>query len=321
MDEYTAKTKAFLDERFRLCAADGVYFAFQPIYGFDKGHSEYGLLFRYIRTYQIMRALARLRFRSFLDAGGAEGYTTHLVRELFGVAVTHSELSEEACQRARDIFHVNSVPADIQRLPFKNGEFDVVTCSDVLEHTPDVENAVAELLRVAAKALVITVPHEPPELIDAIVKHEKPHGHINSFCKTSFDYLKPRGYRVRCRKMVSPLLRLAVALMEPLPRECRPGMSSPAIAIRAYNACVPLLARFRKLWGKKTAAAILRLDQAVCQMTSLYAGILFVILKDEQAGLKSAAIPVSPARILDMAVPYHYLRDRGCQGENSTGEF
>lgn len=308
MDEYTAKTKAFLDKRFRLCDPDGIYFAFQPIYGFDKGHSEHGLLFRYIRTYQIMRALSRLAFKSLLDVGGAEGYTTHMARELFGVNVTHSELSEEACQRARDIFHVNSVPADIHHLPFRDSEFDVVICSDVLEHTPDIKRAVAELLRVAGKAVVITVPHEPRELIDDIIKNEKPHGHIHSLGETSFDFVKSQGYHVKCQRMVSPLLRMAAAVMEPSPRELRTGMSSHAIAIRAYNACVPLLSKFRKIWGERSAAVVLRFDQPICKMTSLYAGLLFIIIKDQQAYTGRETVAISPACIFDITVPYHYIR-------------
>lgn len=308
MDEYTAKTKAFLDKRFRLCDPDGIYFAFQPIYGFAKGHSERGLLFRYIRTYEIMRALSHLAFKSLLDVGGAEGYTTHMARELFGVNVTHSELSDEACQRARDIFRVNSVPADIHHLPFRDSEFDVVVCSDVLEHTPDIKKAVEELLRVACKAVVITVPHEPRELIDDIIKNEEPHAHIHSLGETSFDFVKSRGYQVMRQKMVSPFLRMAAAIMEPSPRELRPGISSPAIAIRAYNACVPFLSIFRKVWGKKSAAVVLRLDRSICEMTSLHAGLLFIILKDKQAYAEREAVAISPARIFDITVPYHYIR-------------
>lgn len=308
MDEYTAKTKAFLDERFRLCDSDGIYFAYQPIYGFDKGHSEYGLLFRYVRTYEIMRALAQLRFKSLLDVGGAEGYTTYVAQQLFGVAVTHSELSEEACQRARDIFHVNSVQTDIHNLPFRDNEFDVVLCSEVLEHAPDAEKSTEELLRVAARAVVITVPHEPRELIDHINQNGEPHGHINSFNATSFDFIKSRGYHVKCQRMVSPFLRMAAAFMEPAPRERRPGMSSPAIAIRAYNACVPLLSVFQKAWGKKSTAAVLRLDRLICRMISLHAGILFVILKDEQVYAERATVPISPSRIFDITVPYHQIR-------------
>ena len=40
MDEYTLTTKVGLARRFALCDDGGIYYAFQPIYGYNKGHSE-----------------------------------------------------------------------------------------------------------------------------------------------------------------------------------------------------------------------------------------------------------------------------------------
>jgi ubiquinone/menaquinone biosynthesis C-methylase UbiE len=37
-----------------------------------------------------------------------------------------------------------------ERLPFADGEFDVATAIEVLEHVPDPEHTVAEMARVAA---------------------------------------------------------------------------------------------------------------------------------------------------------------------------
>src|SRR4051794_29916204 len=112
MDEYTRTTMEGLDERFRLFDADGIYYAFQPIYGHDKAHSEPGLLARYTRTYAIMQALAGLDCQSLVDVGGAEGYTAHVAQTLFSRPVEHCELSEEACQRARDLFGLTSTCGD-----------------------------------------------------------------------------------------------------------------------------------------------------------------------------------------------------------------
>jgi hypothetical protein len=60
-------------------------------------------------------------------------------------------------------------PADVivdpRKLPFADGEFDVVTSCDVLEHMPAERRAdhVAELVRVAHRRLVLCCPYGSPE--------------------------------------------------------------------------------------------------------------------------------------------------------------
>ena len=96
MDVYTKETKAWLDDRFRQVDAEGVYRAHQPIYGFQWGPVPPNIK-NYIRIYEILRKLTRLDFDSFLDVGGAEGYTANLVRRFFGSEVRSCDLSSEVC--------------------------------------------------------------------------------------------------------------------------------------------------------------------------------------------------------------------------------
>ncbi|MCJ8503100.1 class I SAM-dependent methyltransferase [Desulfatitalea alkaliphila] len=57
--------------------------------------------------------------------------------------------------------------ADITRLPFADGAFDLVICSEVLEHIPDHRRAMAEIVRVLQPGapLVVSVPRRWPEWI------------------------------------------------------------------------------------------------------------------------------------------------------------
>ncbi|MEK9183899.1 MAG: methyltransferase domain-containing protein, partial [Patescibacteria group bacterium] len=54
------------------------------------------------------------------------------------------------------------IVADIRSLPIQNGEFDLVTAFEVLEHIPwdDVPKALAELKRVTSKHVIISLPYK-----------------------------------------------------------------------------------------------------------------------------------------------------------------
>ena len=51
--------------------------------------------------------------------------------------------------------------ADGHLLPFTDRQFDVVVAAEVLEHLPDPERGLAEMARVSARHLVLSVPREP----------------------------------------------------------------------------------------------------------------------------------------------------------------
>ena len=57
--------------------------------------------------------------------------------------------------------------ADITHLPFKKASFDIVLCSEVLEHIPDHKKALVECMRVLKSGghLVISVPRRWPEAV------------------------------------------------------------------------------------------------------------------------------------------------------------
>jgi ubiquinone/menaquinone biosynthesis C-methylase UbiE/uncharacterized protein YbaR (Trm112 family) len=155
MDLQTSEAKKWLEERYSR-HNDGKYFAHQPVYGYDSDQSEPNAVLRLSRTYHIFRILECLKFDSFLDVGGGEGYISGLVRNLFDANVVSTDLSSEACQRAREIFGIHSASSDASRLPFKDKSFDLVLCSEVIEHLYRPVIAISEVVRVAKKYVVIT---------------------------------------------------------------------------------------------------------------------------------------------------------------------
>jgi GrpB-like predicted nucleotidyltransferase (UPF0157 family)/SAM-dependent methyltransferase len=91
-----------------------------------------------------LQAIAAMRPRRVLDAGCGTGEFTELIAAPEVVAVD-SSAAAVAAARARGL---DARVADIQRLPFADAEFDVVTCNWVLYHLPDRERGLAELARV-----------------------------------------------------------------------------------------------------------------------------------------------------------------------------
>src|SRR3989338_3074577 len=193
MDQYTLKTRDWLNERFQKVDERGVYIAHQPIYGWRMGAHEPNVTARLSRSFQILRVLRTLEFDSFLDVGAAEGYFTALVKNIFGVTPVAFDLSREAGKRASELYDVPAVAGDIHHLPFADNSFDVVYCSETIEHVTDPQAAVAELIRVARKAVVVTTPYEAvaSALSQAHEHTDEPHGHINTFDEKKFRSLFP----------------------------------------------------------------------------------------------------------------------------------
>ena len=78
--------------------------------------------------------------------------------------------------------------ADVNNLPFKNNSFDLVICSEVLEHIPDHETAVFEIMRVLKPGsnFVVSVPRYMPEKICWALSdeyHNANRGHIRIYKK------------------------------------------------------------------------------------------------------------------------------------------
>lgn len=303
MDSYTQETQSWLDKRFQQTDEDGVYFAHQPIYGFRKGHSEFGMVNRYAITYHTACALAHLRAESFLDVGGAEGYKAALMRALFGWRVTSVDLSEAACRRARELFGVEGRSVDIHALPYEEDAFDVVLCSETLEHVADIQGAARELFRVAAKALVITVPHEPEDVVQENIRQKIPHAHIHSLNTGSFDFLAPQAAAIHVRRYHHPRMMFVNNLAE--------GMKKPSVgrsgrmATRLYNALSPFVAA---LVGRRAVAGLIHLDAWLTARFAPYGGMVFTILKDADAYRAQPLRPVQVRDILDFGVPLHYPR-------------
>lgn len=73
----------------------------------------------------------------------------------------HDAIEDLSCKN----WHLSCM--DITALPFADNSFDVVICSEVLEHIPDDDIAISELVRIVkpGKTLAVSVPRAWPEKI------------------------------------------------------------------------------------------------------------------------------------------------------------
>ena len=129
-----------------------------------------------------------------LDLGCGAGRFLAALREA-GADPVGVELAEAAAERAR----ANVPGADVRllepdgSLPFGHGEFDLVWCSEVLEHIPDVAHALLEVRRVLKRGgrLLLTVPYHGRLQAAAVAltrfdEHFDPLGqHVRFFTRTS----------------------------------------------------------------------------------------------------------------------------------------
>lgn len=141
-----------------------------------------------------------------LDAGCGAGRHVCEAFRIKGVDVVGIDLNwEDLCKTATTLYLIHSQNgggegrclisrADVARLPFKDGTFDAVVCSEVLEHIPDSRKAVRELVRVLKPGgeLVVSVPRYLPERICWALSeayHNEPGGHIRIYKKKELQAL------------------------------------------------------------------------------------------------------------------------------------
>jgi SAM-dependent methyltransferase len=131
----------------------------QAMLGADERHWWYRGRRRVIRAE--LDRLALPEHPAILDAGCGSGRT---MQELAAYGrVSGIELSPSAVEvaRARGVGEV--LIGRLEELPFADESFDLITCLDVIEHTPDDHVTLAELRRVcrAGGHLLVTVPAYP----------------------------------------------------------------------------------------------------------------------------------------------------------------
>ena len=161
--------------------------------------------------------------QSLLDVGCGEAVLTHQWaqrlgdgRRVVGIDLDDPALHAEWAKRSAPNLEYRVMKAE--NLPFADGEFDLASAIEVLEHVPDPEHTVAEMARVAQRWLLVSVPREP--LWRALNMARGAYwkdlgntpGHVNHWSKGSFVALLSRHGEVVQARSPFPWTMLLVRL-------------------------------------------------------------------------------------------------------------
>lgn len=120
---------------------------------------------------------------SILDVGCGEGFVTkHLSKTLTKSFITGIDFNKEAIKYAKNNssnYNVKYLDGNLFKLKI-NQTFDLVTCSEVLEHLINYEHALEILIKLSNKYLLLSVPNEPWFRLANILRLK----YLNSFGNT-----------------------------------------------------------------------------------------------------------------------------------------
>ncbi len=99
--------------------------------------------------------------KEVLDAGCGTGWFSKAAVDR-GARVTSMDLGDKLLREVKKKCDSEVVQGDVQRMPFDNEAFDVVICTEVIEHTIQPRRSVSELARVVRPGgvLVLTCPNK-----------------------------------------------------------------------------------------------------------------------------------------------------------------
>ena len=107
---------------------------------------------------------------------------------------------------------------EAENLPVADGEFELASASEVLEHVPDPEHTVAEMARCAGSHLLVSVPREPLWRMLNMARGAywrdlgNTPGHLNHWSRRSFESLLARHGEIAAVRTPFPWTMLLVRL-------------------------------------------------------------------------------------------------------------
>jgi hypothetical protein len=162
-------------------------------------------------------------------------------------------------------------------------------------------------LRVAKKAVVVTVPHDGPEKIAQNIRDKVPHAHLHDFTLQSFRDMIPASYGVSASGHNSTLLKLPFRLIEGKSLDPKTRQGIKVTLVKFMNKFIPL---FRPLMGETIFKIFLSIDPFLATNLNTYRGVRFIITKSPDAFTTEPRPNVNIGALLDFKVPLFRMTER-----------
>lgn len=153
-----------------------------------------------------------------LDCGAGLGWITHVIARLHDcrLAATDYDVARLRTARQENPPEVSIAASDIYHLPYRDGYFDKVVLSEVLEHVPDDAAALAEVARVVKPGglVAITVPNRDYPFLWDPVNWTRERLHLEPIREGFFGGLWTNHLRLYARDGLVELVRKSGLLPE-----------------------------------------------------------------------------------------------------------
>ncbi len=128
------------------------------------------LINNFLRT--IFLCLEGITINKVLDAGCGEGFVlSEFKNRNIGCVLEGIDCSEQALNTGRELFpYLSLKKGDIYNLPYEDNSFDLVLCTEVMEHLVEPDKVLNEIMRVSGLYCLFSVPSEPVFMISNLLR-------------------------------------------------------------------------------------------------------------------------------------------------------
>lgn len=160
----------------------------------------------------LLEEAKKVKPSSILDVGCGEGFTLKKLEDAgIGKELEGVDFLDTAIHLGRKQFpQFTFKQGNIYALPYKDNSFDLLICSEVLEHLEHPDEALKELFRVTKKYVLFSVPNEPWFMTSNFLRGKNwsrmgnDIEHINHWTSFSFVKFIKTEFKVRSLKKPFP---------------------------------------------------------------------------------------------------------------------
>ncbi len=193
----------------RLMNSDTLAEYYRQGFGSER-HRQGQIINARINAWAIQRLVPLAGIHHFLDVGAGYGYLIKQMAERYGVHSIGVELSEQEARYGQTQLGVDIRNGALAEARLVLGSFDLVACFEVIEHIPEPQAFLDELLsyvKPGGRVLVMTDNFE--SLVASALGHGFPkwipHSHISHFVPTTLEKLfKDKGLQIGGRLSYTP---------------------------------------------------------------------------------------------------------------------